>query len=301
MLRGRHRGFRGAWIDDDDLRLVFSDWLEDQDDGRAEFLRLQVKRRRLAPEDPGQAELVRQQNDLILRAQRGWLLPLAPYAVSILRGNGLLRVTMTGSQVRDLTPDDLEDPAWNWVDGLRLYRLVPDDFEATFTAPALSHFRQIDLSGSTLEQEGLLALVANRKLERLNALNLEQTKLPYGGMAQLAGASWLPRLMALNLGNNMLGNLGLRELFQAGHFDALRVLDLSRCEIGSMGIASLLATTFFPRLEALGLAYNDLGDEEGRRLAQVSLTHLRALDLRGTSITSRVAALLRQRCSGLIL
>jgi uncharacterized protein (TIGR02996 family) len=285
--------------DDDDLRLIFSDWLEDQDDGRAEFLRLQVQRRRLAPDDPGQADLVQRQNALIQRSLRGWLAPLAEYGVSILRGNGLLAVSLTAGQLMELTRDDLDEPVWDWVDGVRLYRVMPVDFRG-FASPALAHFRQIDLSSNALKLDGLRALAA-QPLERLETLNLEQTSLPWDGMADLAAAAWLPRLKALNLAGNELGNVGLGELLQRGRFDALRVLELSRNEIGPLGIVSLVGAGFFSRLEALGLAYNPLLEEGGRRLSQASLRGMRVLDLRGTSITGHAPALLRQRCPGVIL
>src|SRR5262245_51827653 len=38
--------------EDDARRLVFADWLMEQDDPRGEFLRMQVERSRLSPGDP---------------------------------------------------------------------------------------------------------------------------------------------------------------------------------------------------------------------------------------------------------
>src|SRR5262245_13098618 len=107
--------------EDDDLRLIFADWLEDQDDGRSALLRLQVERRRLQPDDPALSDVLRRQHNLVRRALLGWLAPLAHYSVYLLHGNGLLGVCLTGAQLRELNPAEQEGSPWGWVDGLRLY------------------------------------------------------------------------------------------------------------------------------------------------------------------------------------
>ncbi len=229
--------------DDDDLRLVFSDWLEDQDDERAAFLRLQVQRRRLAPNDPSQADLVRQQHELIRRAQSGgWLTPLLAYGVSILRGNGLLAVTMTAGQLCDLDAESLKQPPWHWVDGLRLYNLGAAPLGETFATEALAHFRHLDLSVNALGLEGV-GLLRAAPLDQLTTLDLERTSIPWDGGGLLAQAPWLAQLHGLNLAQTPLGNVGLRELIVAGHFDQLRVLELRDCDVGPLGAEALVAAS----------------------------------------------------------
>jgi len=287
--------------DDDELRLVFSDWLEDQDDGRADLLRLQVERRRLAPDDPAQAGLVSRQHDLLRRAMHGWLAPLRPFNVSLLRGNGLLAVAMPEPHLRCLDPEQLAEPPWHWVDGLRLYAL-PDDFATTFAAEALAHFRHLDLSANSLGLDGLRALAAARHLTRLTTLDLEKTSLPWDGGLVLAAAPWLGQLRGLNLADNPLGNVGLRDLVVHGRLDRLRVLELRGCELGPLGVAPLVAAGFFGRLVALGLRDNALGDDAGKALAaSPHVGRLKLLDLRDNAIQGRVATRLRQACPGLLL
>lgn len=288
--------------DDDDLRLVFSDWLEDQDDGRAAFLRLQVQRRRLAPDDPAEANLIGQQHALIRRSLANWLAPLADYGVYILRRHGMLGISLSGEQLENLTEDDLDEPAWKWVDGLRLYRLWNHDLAKLFEHPALDHFRQIDLSRNTIA-EAALRVLAGRSLPRLASLDLEQVNQATESASLLAGAVWLPQLRGLNLSSNPLGSIGITELVRQGSFAQLRVLALLNCGAGAMAVASLIAAEFFPRLEALGLASNPLTNEGGHHLMRFQRpTRLQLLDLRDTGITGkRLRSQLQQKYAGLVL
>lgn len=65
-----------AQPDDDTIRLVYADWLEEQGGekfaAQAAFVRLQVSRCRLDLFDPERAPLVRQEGELAQRHRRGW-------------------------------------------------------------------------------------------------------------------------------------------------------------------------------------------------------------------------------------
>jgi uncharacterized protein (TIGR02996 family) len=288
---------------DDDLRLVFSDWLEDQDDGRAGFLRLQVQRRhRGAGADLG--DILRQQDELLRKSRSGWLAPLKEYNAFVSRGNGLLGVVMTAEQLVEVTAADLEAPAWHWVDELRLFKV---DFEAVtelLAAPALAHFREIDLSQLNWGQDlsPLIEPLAATHLDRLTELNLECSKLTHDAGRQLAGAVWLRQLRRLNLGQNNLGNVAIRDLVLYGTFDRLRVLELRSCDLGPMAVESLVNAAFFSRLQALGLSKNKIRNEGARILLQSPhLKELRALDLSENGITTGIAKQLKRACPGLVL
>lgn len=62
-----------AQPDDDTLRLVYADWLDEQGEAtRAAFARLQVRRARLDVFDPARAELVRDEARLLQKHKRYW-------------------------------------------------------------------------------------------------------------------------------------------------------------------------------------------------------------------------------------
>src|SRR5262249_22973396 len=62
--------------DDDALRLVFADWLEDHGEGeRGELIRLQCKKERLPNDEPQREELVRREDELLAQHGDAWLGP----------------------------------------------------------------------------------------------------------------------------------------------------------------------------------------------------------------------------------
>src|SRR5207302_10568596 len=60
--------------EDDEPRLVYSDWLEEHGEAeRAEFIRLQVQLARLPEDDPGLPELKRRETALLQAHREQWL------------------------------------------------------------------------------------------------------------------------------------------------------------------------------------------------------------------------------------
>src|SRR5262245_52930609 len=63
--------------DDDGLRLIYADWLEEHDDPRGEFIRVQCALARLPDDDPRRRELVVREQELRDAHWQRWLGPLA--------------------------------------------------------------------------------------------------------------------------------------------------------------------------------------------------------------------------------
>ncbi len=63
--------------DDDDVRLIFADWLEEQSDpvqnARGEFIRVQIELAHMAEDDPRRPELVKREDALLDRHREDWL------------------------------------------------------------------------------------------------------------------------------------------------------------------------------------------------------------------------------------
>jgi uncharacterized protein (TIGR02996 family) len=69
-------GFTQAIIadpDDTSLRLIYADWLDERDDPRGEFLRVEIDLGRMRPKDPGRADLRRRLLELRSRINPCWL------------------------------------------------------------------------------------------------------------------------------------------------------------------------------------------------------------------------------------
>jgi uncharacterized protein (TIGR02996 family) len=68
--------------DDDAVRLVYADWLDERGDiDRADFIRVQIQRARLDEDDPAQADLERREQ-LLLKGHPEWLAKLPAWARS---------------------------------------------------------------------------------------------------------------------------------------------------------------------------------------------------------------------------
>src|SRR6266536_2591802 len=70
--------------EDDAERLVFADWLEEQDEpDRAEFIRLQVRLAQLSDHDPARFDLEERAQDLLAEHQSRWLSHLPKWARAV--------------------------------------------------------------------------------------------------------------------------------------------------------------------------------------------------------------------------
>jgi len=61
--------------DDDQVRLVYADWLEEQGDPRGELIRLQIEFARMAPRDLRREVLLRRDQELLAIHSDSWRLP----------------------------------------------------------------------------------------------------------------------------------------------------------------------------------------------------------------------------------
>src|SRR5687767_753912 len=85
--------------DDDGLRLILADWLEDHggplDRARAELIRCQVEHARLPAHDPRRFPLGGRARQLERQHLRDWLGPLERWAVDPVHRRGLLTVWLS--------------------------------------------------------------------------------------------------------------------------------------------------------------------------------------------------------------
>src|SRR5229473_8105329 len=59
--------------DNDALRLIFADYLDERDDPRGEFIRVQIELAGMAEDDPRRKELRRRENALLATHENQWL------------------------------------------------------------------------------------------------------------------------------------------------------------------------------------------------------------------------------------
>jgi uncharacterized protein (TIGR02996 family) len=292
----QEQGFLDAIIeepDDDGLRLIYADWLQEHENPRGEFIRVQVELARMAPDDPRRPELAARERELLSQHEDEWVAPLwefQPWQYTFRRG----------------FVEELSIPDTVFLDrGEQLVRLAPVLYlhlghtegparaAGLAGSPALARLRGLDLGGWPLGDLGLQALAESPYLANLHALGLADCVLRVTEDSPLLDLlSRLPRLIALNLSDNTVGDVGLAALADAPALSGLRTLRLAgqneipfRDLIHAQGAAALAVSAYLTQLTELDLSGNAVGDAGLRHLANSpALQKLKNLDLGNNGI-----------------
>ena len=264
--------------EDDALRLVYADWLEERGDPRGELIHVQSLLAEGAPGDPHWPPLVRRERELLTRHGPEWVGPL--------RALGATRWAFRRGLVEEVTLGS--DAFLRHADAL--LRLAPvrrltvrvrrGELGAVLRAPALPRVTVLDLSHGALGPEGLAALARAPWLGRVPELDLSSNGLGDEGAARLAGAPGLAWVKALRLEGNQIGPRGVRALAASPRLQELIEIDLRGNPLHAEGARALTAATW-PRLGVLGLGRAELTDSGLAVLPELDrLSRLTALDLR---------------------
>jgi uncharacterized protein (TIGR02996 family) len=268
--------FLGAIVNDpesDDLRLVFADYLEDQGDPRAEFIRLQIERERLLPFTLGRAQLERHEHEMLAQFRVPWTKPLTDLgaqkccfrrgfvetiqidADAFLRNAGAI---LTAAPVRHIELVEFTD---------RLLELARCSY--------LSRLRGLHLSGDPISDEGAQALASSPHVETLTALTLCGAELSFNALSAVFSSPRLTQLKSLNLAGNPLWESDMRTVIDHSRLRHLSSLGLS-CTF--FDLAPMFASPSFPRLVHLDLCENEL-DQATAITSCSALSDLAELDL----------------------
>jgi uncharacterized protein (TIGR02996 family) len=260
--------------DDDSVRLVYADWLEERGGVRAEFIRVQVELARGSGDARRRRQLRRRDRELLEQHHREWAGPLLAGLVE--EAYPELRV-LGGRLIWN------RERVWKWMFRRGLVEAVAlealqflDSADALFRAHPL---REARLVGAWSAVEPVEKLTALPQLRRLSALRLTPT-MSYGisefspgytramgdtGAQLLAGCPHLGGLRSLSLANHDIGEAGAQALAASPHLAGLKELDLSRNHVGVAGAAALTASPHLTGLVRLNLAQNNL-DLDTKRL-----------------------------------
>jgi uncharacterized protein (TIGR02996 family) len=292
--------------DDDGLRLVLADWLEDHGDARAELIRVQVELAKLKRLDPRWKELDRQEAKILKEHGRPWRDALKAMGGKCRFSRGLLgRYHVVASKLLRAPWESWRNTeALAWLDGL--YTTDVDSwFPRVASCPALEFINE--LHTCHLLQFGAETVAALARYERAPYLRslgfrnanltvddaLPLTAAPYWRQLRRLGLSanklgdrvgellpFCAGLLSLDVGTNGIGAAGLEALASSPHLSRLTDLNLTDNPITTAGAKALAGATAFPDLEWLSLWGCCLGRSEAEALAQTRrewprLRHLR--------------------------
>jgi len=195
--------------DDDTVRLIYADWLTEQDDPRGEFIRVQIQLESLRPGEPHWCELNQRQQDLLQAHQEEWGRPLRGLAKRFCFRRGF--------------PDDVELTVQAFVDcadellnvapfvRVRLLK-VSSQLGWLENCKALSRVRGLSLSYSHLNDLSVARLASLRRLEGLRVLLLDHNFIRSRGALELAHSLYLSGVKRLDLRGNQFTTAGRQAL-----------------------------------------------------------------------------------------
>lgn len=303
--------------DDDLLRLVFADYLEENGDpDRAEFIRLQVEH---AASDPARDESWPRRDARIKELLRAhdWRIPE-------LRGGqyfhrGFVEEVLTDAAwlldvpaarfdetpVRDLQVRnaaghlaELAALPWLWrverLDMRNAHLGTGNRLAQFFSAARLDRLTSLSVRNCVLWADELEALAAYPVCRQLTSLDVSGNQFAEAGAAVLAGNpsyAGLEELIARADGLQFVDCFhgdAARALAESPVLTRLHTLDLRGHHIGDSGFVALVTSPFAAHLRILDVGFNDLG-ETGDSAAEALRTSrhlgaLRVLRLNGNAI-----------------
>jgi uncharacterized protein (TIGR02996 family) len=309
--------------EDDGIRLIFADWLEEQGNPRGAFIRAQVEAAGLPPGDPGRLERERGAHDLLARHAREWIGPVANLAEQVRFQRGFIeKATLRTSAFLEGIDTLFRSAPIRY---LKLRQASSGSINSLTRLPELARLRGLDLRGNYLNDDALTRMLRCPHLRNLRTLDLGDNQISLGGMQPvmpreteltqlttldlsgnplsgraavvLASAPFRSTLEALDLGNTNLLDQEIDEeslsLLTSAAWHRLTALRLGANHLGPGDMQRLGASGVAPRLRILDLSHNPLGDQGARSLAQSPLLpSLEVLDLDSTQISNRAVPML---------
>jgi uncharacterized protein (TIGR02996 family) len=313
MSGGLAKGFLEdivANIDDDTPRLVYADWLTENNlDDRAEFIRVQVDRARLPAWDARQVRLHLREQELLRLHGEEWLRELP--AIEGAKWEGFRRgivaevsfasfeaMRTSAHACRAVAPVEAVTVRW------------PRQREAVQTGTPIAELRELSLTGRPGATNEIAWLANSPQLSTLRSLTARG--LWPEGLRRLFTSPHLAGLKVLRLPSNNLGNAGIRALNRAASLTGLEELDLSGQGVAeryqddpivrSPGMESLVGWSGLATVRSLNLSENEFGRAGLQTLLRSPCARaLKELSLRGGRLDGQAMAELVDAVAGLRL
>jgi uncharacterized protein (TIGR02996 family) len=300
--------------DDESLRLIYADWLDERGDPRGEFIRVQCQLANVPEGDPRRPELETRGRDLLGTYEEQWAATVRPWvkawtfhrgfvedinadldtalanADKLFGAAPLRRLTSTCSLFKRRVKHEALPPR------APLHRLL------AAACPYLVLLSEVCFKVNDIGDRGLAALADSPQPFRLRRLDLSSANVGDDGVRAFASSPSFPQLTFLSLAGNPLRTAAAFSLAGSKHLNLLAELDLSYNMIGDAGVEALACSTGLNNLKVLRLAWIALGTAAARALADSPyLANLVTLDLRWSRIGTKARSFLRERFSDTVL
>jgi uncharacterized protein (TIGR02996 family) len=304
-----------AHPDDDAPRLIYADWLDEHNDPRGEFIRIQCVLAQLSDEDPRRWPLEQREQQL-LRDQRGkWLPKDIADARCVFRRGFVEEVTLyvhdflsVFERLLERFPlqyiclrgpinsaekqRDRERTGWNQIarspllarlHGLNLaFPLDVEGWRSVCESPYLANLQELKITGTSRIEDVVRDWAALTNRPALRSLTLCQNALNLVDLPALANCCSLTGLRELYLIDNLLTHRAARVLAEGRLLQQLERLHLDANLLGDTGALIISEWPALPRLTRLSLGHNRILPAGMRALAKShALRELKSLDLFG--------------------
>jgi uncharacterized protein (TIGR02996 family) len=238
-----HDAFLQAIIespDDDGLRLVYADFLDERGDPRGEFVRVQCQLARLPEADPRRPELEARARTLLQEHEQVWASPLLGLLDGMVTRLQFRRGFIEGATVETRGLLLHADPLFRLAPlrHLQLY-LARRRIGQLAALPHLARLTALDLHGQSLGDEGVRAICSSPHLRGLADLRLSWNSITDAGVQVLAACPRLAGLRTLTLYSNAIGDAGAVALARSHDLARLTRVDLVHNPIGEAGRQAL--------------------------------------------------------------
>jgi uncharacterized protein (TIGR02996 family) len=165
---------------------------------------------------------------------------------------------------------------------------------ALATWSGMAGMRSLTLSGNSVGDDGLRALLRSPRVTALKKLILRSNELDGRSIAQFADARAGLKLDILDVGDNVLEELGPAYLATAPCLRELKVLKLDRCEIPRSAARSFVRAPFLASLRHLDLDSNGFGPGWLRELLDRGMPELHTLKVADNALGEEGVSLLAE-------
>lgn len=248
--------------DDDHLRLVYADWLEERGEPRAEFIRVQLALASRETSGQRKRELLVRQQQLLRFHQKTWLGPLQnlPGQVEFQRGFPEKLMWLDGQAFLEHGASFFETAPIRSVCLRNVGSCVADLVKCTL----FGRLRSLELSGLNDSELGIL--VESPHLKSIQELNLSGNGIGLPGVRSLAASPHLSMVNALSMSHNPIGDLGLYALVSSAYLRQIGTLRVAYCDLSDASVQYLIQSPILPNLELLDLSDNQIGNAGLREL-----------------------------------
>ncbi len=263
--------------EDDNLRLVYSDWLTEQSDPQGEFIRLQISNKNLDQKASVLAKSRKRERELEMKHGAKWAGSIRHLVDRYQFERGFPSAIKTSLQKLIQNADELFANAPidsidirlgdNRVGDLaelkklsqvrtlkfRKCRMRCDGVRKLMESPHLGLLESLFIYRGRVEDEGAKSIAECPALQNLKVLSLDSNRLTHQGALELARSRYLTNLTSLDLRSNFIGDQGIEHISNSTNFSKVRNLVLSGTQYTELGIQAFAESEAFCNVETLDL------------------------------------------------